>query len=124
MSDDLREGLGAAQGPSEEPCRGTGESGAGSWEEKYAELERKVTALAAEWAAKAESISRDAQKRIADLTTQLQRLSATLKARSEKSAPAAAKKPAAKRPARPTAKKAAAAKGTGKKGSVKAGKRH
>src|SRR6266849_2587985 len=79
---------------------------AGQLEVKYARLEQKLSAMAAEWTAKAEAITRDAEKRMAALRSELQRVTAALKA---KAAPAA-KKPTAKKSAVKPAAKAKAAK--------------
>src|SRR5262249_33994089 len=73
---------------------------AGRLEAKYAELEQKLTALAAEWSGKAEAITKNAEKKVAELRAQINRLTTALQAKA-----AAGKKPAAKAAAKPKAAK-------------------
>ena len=117
MTDEIREEASAPEAPS--GTTGHGHSNledqirsiAGQLEVRYAELDRRLSATAAEWAAKAETISREAERRIASLTSELQRLRAALQARSAAAQRSTAKKPAAKKPAAKKPAKQPAAKG-------------
>lgn len=118
MADDVRDestpseplpgtATGNEKGTAEEHIR----SVAGRLESKYTELEQRLVALAADWTQKAESITRDAERRIADLSNKLESMAAALKARSTRStAKKSTPKPAAKSAGKSAAKSAKMAK--------------